>query len=351
MYQVIWSLIRRATPAGSGPGPIFNLRPGRLMLLLAAVLSLPAWACAGSAGPNPTPTAAEALNPSPAMASRIIVVTTTTVLADMARNVGDGLVQVSPIVPPGADVHSFQTTPSDSVNIGRAKVIVSNGFGLDQFLDPVLASAQQAGAVHVIAAAGLNAVPLEETPFPGADPGDGPGQEDADEHLAGDPHFWLDPILAIHYVEQIRDGLSQADPANSGIYAANAEGYIQELRDLDREIQQTLSQVPPEHRRLISFHDAYGYFARRYGWEVSFFEPSDASDVTPGAVEKIIREIQSEGIPAIFAEPQFNQDVLQQVARDTGIKVGVIHSLSDSTTPTYIGLMTANANSLAENLK
>jgi ABC-type Zn uptake system ZnuABC Zn-binding protein ZnuA len=108
--------------------------------------------------------------------------------------------------------------------------------------------------------------------------------ENGHDHSAGDPHFWQDPILAIHYVERIRNGLVEADPDNAQVYTANAEAYIQELRELDREIAQTLEAVPPEHRHLVTFHDAFGYFRRRYGWQVSAFVPSDASDITPGAV-------------------------------------------------------------------
>jgi ABC-type Zn uptake system ZnuABC Zn-binding protein ZnuA len=177
------------------------------------------------------------------------------------------------------------------------------------------------------------------------------GEESGHQHSGGDPHFWLDPLLAIHYVERIRDGLVQADPEHAPIYSGNADRYIRELRDLDLEIARALRQVPPEHRRLVSFHDAFGHFARRYGWKVSFFEPSDASSVTPGAVETVIRQIQSEGIPAIFAEPQFSSGVLEQAARDTGINVGILRSLCDATAPTYVQLMRGNTESLVQNLR
>jgi ABC-type Zn uptake system ZnuABC Zn-binding protein ZnuA len=171
-------------------------------------------------------------------------------------------------------------------------------------------------------------------------------------HLEGDPHFWQDPTLTINYVERIRDGLVRVDPANRAVYTANAAAYILELQDLDREIAQTLNQVPPERRHLVTFHDAFGYFARRYGWEVSAFVPSDASRVTPVSVVEVMRSIESGGIPAVFAEPQFRADVLEQAARDTGVRVGTIYSDSlDETVPTYIEMMRFNANSLAEHLR
>lgn len=342
MYHLLTSLIPENCHHASAFPARSNFPRKVMAVITVAILLLSSLAC------DTTATSTQIPAPSADAVPKLKVVATTAVLADLARNVAGDLADVSSLVPPGADVHSFQTTPSDSIAVGQARVIISNGFGLDDFLSPVLASAKQPTAVYVVAAEGLSAKPLEESPFPSEQASD--QQDHTQEHASGDPHFWLDPTLAIHYVERIRDGLVQADPANAQAYSSNAEAYIQQLRDLDQEIAQTLSQAPPEHRRLVSFHDAFGYFGRRYGWEVSFFEPSDASDVTPGAVKAIISQIQSEGIPAIFAEPQFAPDVLKQSAKDTGIKVGIIHSLPDSTAPTYIDMMRSNARSLVENL-
>ena len=361
--------------------------------LLTAVQSSPA-----VAPMEQLPSAASALAPPDPLA----VVATTTVLGDLVRNVGGGLVEVTVIVPPGADIHTFRVTPSDSVSIGEASLIVSNGLGLDNSLDGVLASARKRNAVHVVASQGLNAYPLKERSLTGKG-GHGPGEESEDEehgdrefeheeeceeeergeeggheeegehdgedeceeesidsehqdgdehdHSLGDPHFWLDPILAVHYVEGIRDGLSRADPRNAERYSDNAADYIQQLRDLDREIAGILSVVPPERRYLVTFHDAYGYFGRRYGWQVSAFVPSDASDVTPRAVARVIEEIQAEGIPAVFSEPQFRRDVMEQAVLDTGVNLGTIHSMVSDTVPTYLDLMRTNAKTLAHNLK
>ena len=315
------------------------------------------------------PPAASALAPPEPLA----VVATTTVLGDLVRNVGGGLVEVAVIVPPGADIHTFRVTPSDSVSIGEASLIVSNGLGLDNSLNGVLASGRKRGSVHVVASQGLNAYPLEERSQTRED-GHGQGDESEDreyghedgceersidsehqdgderDHSLGDPHFWLDPILAVHYIEGIRDGLSRADPENSKRYSDNAVAYVKQLRDLDREIADILSVVPPERRRLVTFHDAYGYFGRRYGWEVSAFVTSDASDVTPRAVARVIEEIQAEGIPAVFSEPQFRRDVMEQAVLDTGVNLGTIHSMVSNTVPTYLDLMRTNAKTLAENL-
>jgi ABC-type Zn uptake system ZnuABC Zn-binding protein ZnuA len=126
---------------------------------------------------------------------------------------------------------------------------------------------------------------------------------------------------------------------------------MQQLRDLDQEIAQTLSQVPPERRHLVTFHDAFGYFAQRYGWRVSAFVPSSVGEVTPEKVVRVMEVIKAEGIPAIFAEPQFKPDVLEQAARDTGVRVGTIYSDAlDDKVSTYIEMMRFNARSLARNL-
>ena len=272
-------------------------------------------ACGGDSTPNHEPL--------------LKVVATTSILADLAKNVGGDEVKVSVLIPPGADVHSFQSTPKDSISISEAAVIVSNGFGLDDFLQPILDSAISTETVQVTVTNGL-------------EPG---GFED-------DPHFWQNPLFVIHYVERIRDGLIQVDPNNSQAYKSNTAAYIRQLGDLDIEIEQTLDEVPPERRHLVTFHDAFGYFGERYGWKVSAFVAGDASDVTPGAVISIIEEIRKEGFTAVFAEPQFSPDVMEQVAEDTGVRTGIIYSdtLDDKVT-TYIDMMRFNATSLRDNLR
>ncbi len=311
-----------------------SIRPVAAGLSLAALVLLAA--CRGEAGAPP--------------AGRMPVVTSNVILADFARQAGGDRVAVTSLVPPGVDLHSFQATPQDSVTISRARVIVTNGFGLDDFLLPALDAAKQPGAVHVVASDGLEGAPVVELEFPGAP--EEAEHEGEPEHPKGDPHHWQDPLQTIHYVEQIRDGLVRADPANASVYQANAAAYVQRLRDLDQEIARTLGQVPPQRRHLVTFHDAFGYFARRYGWQVSAFVPGSAGDVTPAGIIQVIETIKKAGIPAIFTEPQFLPDVVEQAARDAGVEVGIIYSDSlDSKAPTYIDMMRFNARSLAQHLK
>ena len=278
------------------------------------------------------------------------VVTTTALLAELVQNIGGDLVTVRSIVPPGADVHSFLSTPEDSIAINRARVIVTNGFGLDAFLEPVLRGAKESHAVEVIAAEGLDSSPSQ-----GAESqkgGDESGNLDEQGHSQGDPHFWQNPIFAINYVQRIRDGLASADPDHKPEYVANAETYMEELRVLDREIVQTLDRVPLERRHLVTFHDAFSHFGQRYGWRVSAFVDSDADEVTPAAVVRVLQQVKNERLPAVFIEPQFRSVVIQRAADDAGVAVLPIYSDIAGTGVTgYIEMMRFNMRMLAEHLR
>ena len=278
------------------------------------------------------------------------VVTTTALLADLVENVGGDLVAVTSIVPAGADVHSFQSTPEDSIAISRARVIVTNGFGLDASLGPVLRGAMDTKAVQVIAAEKLVTSPSQAAESE-AESGEASNLSEGGRSQE-DPHFWQNPLFAIHYVNEIRSGLAQADPVHEPEYAANAESYIEELRELDREITQVLERVPPERRHLVTFHGAFSYFGQRYGWAVSAFVDSDADDVTPAAVVRLLDRVKAEGLPAVFVGPQFNSDVIQRAAEDAGITVWPIHAdIGGAGATSYTQMMLSNARTLAEQLQ
>ena len=260
--------------------------------------------------------------------SPLPVVATTALLADFVSNVGGDLVEVTALVPPGADVHSFQSTPADSVAVSRAGLVVSNGGNLDGFLDPLIEGSLSNDSVHVVAAAPLLAT--GET----------------------DPHFWQNPVFALTYVEEIRDGLIAADPENANVYRANFESYKDALTKLDFDIASTLNTVEPARRQLITFHDAFGHFAKRYGWEVTAFVAGDGGEVSPGRVVEILDRVREQSIPAVFAEPQFRADVLENAAQEAGVETGVIYSdVLDGEVASYIDMMLFNAKSLARLLR
>ena len=290
--------------------------------------------------------------------SKVMVVTTTSILADFARQVGGDRVSVRSLVPPGADIHTFQSTPADSVAIGRAVLIISNGAGLDDFLQPVVEGGKSGAAVHLEVSHGLDSsAPAEVVSILSGmnERTDSYGSVDqgvVDRLGHGrDPHFWQNPMYAIKYVERIRDYLVRADPEGEHIYRARAAAYTQTLRLLDSEIATVLGRVPPGRRQLLTFHDAFGHFAERYGWDTTALVPNDASDVTPAAVAEVVERVRDQDIPALFSEPQLRSEILEQAAGDLGVAVGLIYSDAlDTEVPTYVDMMRFNAESLVRHL-
>lgn len=260
---------------------------------------------------------------------RLQVVATTVILADLVSNVGGNRLEVRTMIPPGVDIHSFQTTPDDSKEISRAALIFSNGSGLDDFLDPVIRGAKSSQGVHVVTSLDLD-LTLDSP----------------------DPHFWQNPLFVVEYVKSIRDALVKADPEGSPVYESRAARYIQQLYELDREIGSMLAKVPEQRRHLVTFHDAFGHFTTRYGWQNSAFSAGDATEVTPGTMVALMELINSQGIPAVFAEPQLRPGAIRSLSQDGKLKVGTIYSDAlDDQVDTYLEMMRFNANSLVEHLR
>jgi ABC-type Zn uptake system ZnuABC Zn-binding protein ZnuA len=253
-------------------------------------------------------------------------------LADIAQNVAGDRLTVETLIPLGVDPHAYQPTPRDAAKVADCSLLIANGAGIEAFLDPLLANAGGERLI-ITASAGL-------TPRP--DP--------SGEHPQGDPHFWLDPNNVIQYVENIRDGFSQADPDGAAIYAANAAAYIEQLKALDQWITQQVATLQPERRMLVTNHESLGYFADRYGFTVvGAVIPSVSTDASPTAQQMaaLIEQIKATGAPAIFLEMGANPQLAQQIAAETGVKVVTdlyTHSLSapDGPAPTYIDMMKYN---------
>jgi ABC-type Zn uptake system ZnuABC Zn-binding protein ZnuA len=262
-------------------------------------------------------------------------------LADITRNVAGNRLTVESLIPLGADPHAYQTTPQDAAKITDADVIILNGANLEAFLAPILQDAS--GKQRIISAsAGL-------TPRP--DP--------SGEHPEGDPHFWLDPNEVVKYVENIRDGLTKADPVGASVYAANSESYIGKLQALDAWIKSQVQTVPQAHRLLVTNHETFGYFAERYGFTiVGAIVPSISSGAAPSAQElaALVDQIRSSGAPAIFLETGSNPQLADQIASETGVKVIsdlYTHSLSAVNGPaaTYLDMLKYDVSTIVEALK
>ena len=312
------------------------------VLALVAALILAVAACGGA---DPTATPAPSIDAPP---EPVRVITGSVIIADFARNVGGDAVSVESLIPSGGDAHTFRTTPSDGIKVSRADVILLNGSGLDDNLVEFVESSRHSGSILVEVSEGLTPKELLVRELGEDDHGDEEEEGEDDHHGGGDPHFWQDPIAAIFYVERIRDALIEADPARSDSYRANADAYVQRLRDLDAEITETLAAVPAERRTLISFHDAFGYFGARYDFEVISFVGVHGGEPTPGDIAGVIHEVEDGGLPAIFGEPQFAQEALQSAASESGIEIGAIRSATfDETVSDYITMMRANAKEIA----
>lgn len=264
-----------------------------------------------------------------------------TFLADIAQNVAGDRLKVDVLLQPEVDPHSYQPTPRDVTRIAESTILIINGAGLESFLGPLLVNAGGERLV-IEASAGLK---------PRSDPGG--------DNPMGDPHFWLDPINVVKYVENIRDGLTQSDPAGTKTYTANAKVYIEDLHTLDAWIKEQVSQIPPAHRLLVTDHETFGYFAERYGFTVvGTVIPGLSSEASPSAQQmtSLIKQIKQTGAPAIFLEAGANPNLAEQIANETGAKVITnlyTHSISgiSGPAPTYIDMMQYNVKQIVEALR
>lgn len=271
-----------------------------------------------------------------------IVLTSTTFLAGIAQNVAGDRVQVTSLVPAGSDPHTFQAAPSDIQKIAESTVVIVNGLDYDQFIMPLLESA---GGTRLIITASDG---LEVRRVKGET-----------GEAAIDPHMWMVPTRVIKYVENIRDGLTKADPGGVSIYKTNADAYISQLKELDTWIKQQVALIPPERRQLVTNHDSLGYFAESYGFTViGTIIPNVSSEVSPSAqqIVALIDEIKSTNAPAIFLNRSDNRQLADQVVEETGISVVTdlyIESLSPSDGPaaTYIDMMKHNVSRIVVALK
>jgi ABC-type Zn uptake system ZnuABC Zn-binding protein ZnuA len=283
------------------------------------------------------------------------VVTTATFLADIAQNVAGDRFTVESLLPLGADLHSYQPMPRDISRVAAADVFIMNGFGLEGALED---TARNAGgsALYVEAAEGLT----PRTPQPGEPLHDDEEEApDEDAHVEdGDPHFWLDPTLAIRYVENIRDAFIQVDPNGATAYEANAVAYIAELKELDTWIEKEVRRLPPDRRLLVMNHISHGYFADRYGFHIlGAVIPSPTSGDSPSArqLAGLTASLKTTGVKAIFVGAHEDSKLAQQIADEAGVEVVddlLDHSLtgSDGVAPTYIEMMKFDTLRIVETL-
>jgi len=265
---------------------------------------------------------------------RLNVVASFSILGDFVRNVGGERVSVTTLVGPDGDVHVYTPAPADAKKIADAKLLVINGLGLEGWLPRLL---QASGSKAPIIRATDGIAPLKA----GSD---------------ADPHAWQSVANAKIYVVNIRDALVAADPADAGVFRANAENYLVKLDALDREVRQAIAQIPQNHRKVISTHDAFGYFAAHYG--IDFIAPlgvSTESEASARDISKIIIQVKASGIPAVFLENISDPRLMRRISAETGARVGgtlYSDSLTDEKgeAPTYIDMVRHNIKTLTSAL-
>ena len=297
----------------------------------------------------------------PAADDRLQVVASFSILGDLVERVGGDAVEVTTLIGPGVDAHTYDPAPADLVVLAEADVIFENGLGFEPWLDRFYESTQPPG-VRIVLTEGIT--PREA----GAD-NDQPPQGEAgdepvnDEELAPgelDPHAWHDVANAIVMVGAIRDDLAAADPTNAELYAANAAAYISELEALDAAIREQVATLPEDRRKLVTSHDTFGYFADAYGFEVIGTAlgslSTEAGDPSARDIAALIAQIEEAGVPAIFAENVANPDLMESLAAEAGVELApplYTDALGPEGSPgeTYIGMMQSNVTTIVEALK
>src|SRR2546428_7427594 len=273
------------------------------MVRVAAILLLAVLAGCSS-GPS-TPGAA---------AHQLRVLASTSLLADMAKNVAGERATVEPIAPAGVEVEQYDPRPEDAKKVADADVIFVNGLDLDAWTSGLLRN-KRSGALVVRLTEGL-------------------------PDIEGNPHMWFDLTLAKRYVEKVREALAQTDPGGTAAYAENAARYAAQLDALDAEIKSNVATLPPGRRKLVTSHDAFPYFARAYGFEiVGFAQPEPGKDPSPAELAALVETIRAEDVPAIFSEAAVSPRLAETLAREAGVRTIVSGFPPDNPLPPPAGTL------------
>lgn len=274
----------------------------------------------------------------PALADEFKVVTTFTVIADMARNVAGDHATVVSVTKPGSEIHGYEPTPRDLVGAQDADLILWNGMGLERWFEQFLANLGDIPAATL--SEGVEPIPISGGGYEGRP----------------NPHAWMSLDSALVYVDNIARAMSEADPENAAAYAANAEAYKAQLTGAIGPLKDLIATVPEDKRWLVSCEGAFSYLARDLGLKEAYLWPinSDATG-TPQQVRAVIDTIRANDIPVVFCESTVNNDPAKQVARETGAAYGgvlYVDSLSeaDGPVPTYLDLLRVTTETVAAGL-
>ena len=305
--------------------------PARLRMRFGLATAMAAVCVLGLLGAPAGATAAE---------ERPLAVATISILADFVRAVAGDRLEVVSIVHVGGDPHTYEPVPSDARRIADADVVVRNGLGLERWLDRLIATGAKARVVT--ATEGLDPMLQAQGEYRGHP----------------DPHLWMDPLLAVAYVRNIEAALAERYPRHAAEFAERARHYVERLRALDREIAGALADIERERRKLVTTHDAFRYFGRRYGVEIVATIWGISTEREPSAreIRAIVDGIRKHAVRVVFVETTVNPALMLRIAQETGIRVGAplfgdSVGAPGSGADTYLGMMRANARAMAEGLR
>ena len=303
----------------------------RPILAALAVLVLLLGACGQDSG-SPAP-AGTGVTPGP---GAVRVVTTTTVFADIVKSVGGTRADVRSIIPPGVGPEDYEPKPEAARLLADADLIVSNGVGLDDFLNRLLESGSGGKTPRLVLGEGIPPIVIDGQP---------------------NPHFWLDPTLVrMGYLPKIVAALSALAPDDAATFQANAATYGAQLDALDAELKAKVDTIPPANRKLVTFHDAFPYFARHFGFELVGVVVANVGQ-EPNAAElaALVQEVKATGVKAVFSEAQFNPKLAQTLADEAGVRTVVTTLYNDALGPapadSYPGMMRWNVDKIVEALR
>lgn len=269
---------------------------------------------------------------------KLRVVTSFTVLADMARNVAGDAAEVVSITKPGAEIHNYQPTPKDIGRTRSADLILWNGLNLELWFEKFLSRLE--GVDSAILSEGVDPMSINSGPYDGKP----------------NPHVWMSPTDALIYVDNIESALSTADPENASLYKSNAENYKASIRAISEPLREQLASIPEDKRWLVSSEGAFSYLARDFGLKELFLWPINAdAQGTPQQVRHVIDTVRNNSIPVVFSESTVSPKPARQVARETGAFYGgvlYVDSLSsaDGPVPTYLDLLRVTMNTIVAGL-
>ncbi|RMG98364.1 MAG: zinc ABC transporter substrate-binding protein [Chloroflexi bacterium] len=278
--------------------------------------------------------------------SRLRVVATVSPITNIVYNIGGNHIQITGIVPEGVNSHTFEPAPSDAIAISQADLIFMNGLNLE-LPSLRLAEANKKEGVEIILL-GEQTISPDEYVYDFSFP---------KEAGNPNPHLWTNPLYALKYAEIVYQKLAELDPAHAADYQANYEAFSERIAQLDAAIQATTASIPPENRKLLTYHDSFAYFAPRYGYTIiGAIQPADFSEPSAQEVAALITQLKAEKVPAIFGSEVFPSSVLEQIGREAGVRY--VDTLRDDDLPgepgdvehSYIGLMVYDLRIMAEAL-